>query len=388
MSLDSEKTGLIPNSPIHCISTKEKVGLIAALFPTIPVMIGTIIRYPFSKNPSSALRKELIKYFARKMLCQITILQTQWVLPTSTEAYVTWIRSRTDVSSEPSTENFESEGFKIHWIGSQSARKIILHYPSGGYAMPLHKGHFDMLNSFRKKLEPKTDVKLAVLEYALTPYATYPTQFRQAVLALNHILSSGASPNDILLFGDSAGGLLLLQVIAHILHPYPTIPPLPQLSSPFLGLLFISPWVTFGSSSTPPTSKRNLDYLNHTILTIWGDAAKKGSALELTKPNHGQLCEPGGYWGEPMKAPSEWWNGVEKISTNILITSGDWEFLHNDIQEFGKSFKQAVAPRGVKINVLGEPNGVHMGPVFEKLWDFAPNTLTDVVIDWVYERII
>ncbi|GJJ15149.1 hypothetical protein Clacol_009424 [Clathrus columnatus] len=204
-------------------------------------------------------------------------------------------------------------------------------------------------------------------------------------MALLHILSGGASTNDILLCGDSSGGLLLTQIISHILHPYPSIPPLPTLSTPFLGILLISPWVTFGAPFSSNTVRKDRDYLTLDILQYWGSAAKEGTAL-LSAGEDGQ-AEPGGYWGEPMKATSDWWSGVDKIATNIFITSGEWEVLHDDIQQFGKAFKEAAGP-SVQVDVVSEPNGIHIGPVFGMLWDLGPNQLTDAVINWVYERMV
>ncbi|KAI0265811.1 hypothetical protein BC834DRAFT_1041487 [Gloeopeniophorella convolvens] len=85
----------------------------------------------------------------------------------------------------------------------------------------------------------------------MTPQAQFPTQFRQANAApVTHLLKQGAHPSNIVLCGESAGGNLALQVILHILHPLPDLPPPSALSAPLGVAELISP--TLGASRTIP----------------------------------------------------------------------------------------------------------------------------------------
>lgn len=87
------------------------------------------------------------------------------------------------IPKEPFTEAVASGG-KLHWVGNQTAKKVILFFhcksitfsflkiiiplTAGGMAMPLHNGHISLINYFRKEASRTNgvDVRIAFLEYS------------------------------------------------------------------------------------------------------------------------------------------------------------------------------------------------------------------------------
>jgi acetyl esterase/lipase len=71
---------------------------------------------------------------------------------------------------------------------------------------------------------------------ALAPEYPFPTQLRQALAAIEHLLGKGLSPFNIIA-GDPAGGNLVFQVASQMQHPHTSLPTVPLLQEPFAGLL-------------------------------------------------------------------------------------------------------------------------------------------------------
>ncbi len=85
---------------------------------------------------------------------------------------------------------------------------------------------------------------------ALVPDRAFPAQLTQTVLTIQHILDSGVSPENLQLVGDSAGGLLIHEVISHMLHPVEGVPIL-KISAPLAGAFLMSPWVRLRDTPRP-----------------------------------------------------------------------------------------------------------------------------------------
>lgn len=81
--------------------------------------------------------------------------------------------------------------------------------------------------------------------YTLTPHATYPTQFREAVEALRYITQDlGRSPREVILVGDSAGANLCLALLSHLSHPSLDAPQL-AITDTLKPVVLLSPWLSF-----------------------------------------------------------------------------------------------------------------------------------------------
>ena len=210
--------------------------------------------------------------------------------------------------------------------------------------------------------------------------ATYPVQFRQAVLALQQILKSGISPADILISGDSAGGLLAIQIISHHLHPHASVPPLSIPPVPFAGILAISPWVAFDSDA-PSFLHNDSDAVSMIPLRSWGKLTK-----ERIVPTNKDVPEE--YWSEPRDAPPTWWNGTEKVTNHIMVAYGGREGLRDDILSFLEKLREGLAGHQVDIVAAPDPVGVHIGSFLEMLRERGPDDLAIVMSRWAHDRLV
>jgi acetyl esterase/lipase len=106
------------------------------------------------------------------------------------------------------------------WIGDRTkAAKFVLFFHGGGYMQPINSGHLEWcLRSFVLGIK-EAEVAVACLQYGLAPTLQYPGKLRQAVAALNRLLASGITPRQIVIGGDSAGGHLAFDMLAHMLRP-------------------------------------------------------------------------------------------------------------------------------------------------------------------------
>jgi acetyl esterase/lipase len=173
--------------------------------------------------------------------------------------------------------------------------------------MPCGPGHMVWLDDLQKSLGP--DVSALLLAYGLAPEHTYPTQLKQAVELLRHLVETEKrSPSDLILGGDSAGGDLALGLLSHLAHPHPEIQPL-VLNEKIHAAMLISPWASLTQTHTPTlTTNAERDMLDARTLTRWS-AAFLGSTSPFA----------GDFYSEPVLASPEWWSGVADIVGEVLI---------------------------------------------------------------------
>ena len=152
-------------------------------------------------------------------------------------------------------------------------------------------------------------------------------------MLLNHVLSNlKIPPGNIIFTGDSAGAHLALSLLSHISHPHPsTTVPIPSvnLSSPLLGAVLISPWISFDLSTD--SFKRN----------AWKDciaveSEKQWSSAFLSCPwPHEEVSDE---YNQAITADSSWWKDL-KVE-QILVTAGEEEVLVDGIREFVEKFSK------------------------------------------------
>ncbi|KAF8590158.1 hypothetical protein K439DRAFT_1612159 [Ramaria rubella] len=372
------------------------------------------LRYSVSSASYSqpSLRREISRSVICWLLIKLNVAQLQWVMPNCSKAYedwicATWKRPAGD-RLELITEVMEKDGIysKLHWIGRRDFKKVLLYY-HGDLIFFLcsifvvlimlvmeYKGEVllcpyivaicDLFNYFCEEIKCRSgeEVKIALPEYTLTPHAKYPTQYQQAVLTLQHILASGISPADIVISGDSAGGMLMFQVLSHILHPHPLLLVIPVPSVLFAGILAISLWLIF--ECTAPSIRDNVrDLIAAQSVHDYAEKVCKGSVLSETQ---GEL---GGYWSEPLKAPAEWWDHTGAVTGHLLLTYGEWEFLRDHVVLLGETLDVALRAGGkVDLMVWNEQRGIHDSPVMDTALGRAPNDITKAIAGWIHDRIV
>ncbi|KAI0031681.1 Alpha/Beta hydrolase protein, partial [Vararia minispora EC-137] len=259
---------------------------------------------------------------------------------TTGDNYCGWVKSKRIAEVSEGV----GEGAYLHWIGEKSLGKVLLFFHGGGYSLPMLPTSFDMLLSFKNDVKSSLgDIGVCVLEYSLTPGSPFPKQLSQANAALMHLLSSGVSASDIVLAGDSAGGNLVLQLLSHILHPLPSIPPPPELSSPLRGAYMISPWV--GMDDSWPSFEQNAehDIIDPSLYRLFAEEIAAGMTPDLLS------------WVRPVSAQQDWWTGLVGVVPSILVTAGKRECLYDEIDRISTTLKAHVP----QLKTFIEENGVH-----------------------------
>jgi acetyl esterase/lipase len=204
-------------------------------------------------------------------------------------------------------------------------------------------GYFKFYTQLIKDLRA-TGKSVAVfsLTYTLAPHATYPTQLRQAVSCLAHILDTKRSPSTVFLGGDSAGGNLVCGVLSHLAHPHPEIDEL-KLESNLGGAVLIAPW-TLLDTEFPGEQYHGGDIITTAVAAPWA-TAYIGSAKR-------------DYYTDLSHAPADWFASFPVDS--VLITGGGNEIMLPIILDFAKRFKEGF--ENVKL-VVGFRE-CHVAPVY------------------------
>jgi acetyl esterase/lipase len=174
----------------------------------------------------------------------------------------------------------------------------------------------------------------------LAPGAIYPRQLQQAAALLSHVLENlKIKPENIILTGDSAGANLCTQLLSHLSHPHPStslnIPPV-ALSAPLRGVVLISPWVNFDTSTPSFINNEQKDCVSQSAGKAWSAAF-----LACPWPHHAASD----YYNQAVTAPPEWWEGLKVES--VLIVAGADEVLVDGIMEFKENLEKGFGKEKV-----------------------------------------
>ena len=127
----------------------------------------------------------------------------------------------------------------------EKSHRIVLQLHGGGYINPLGNGHRSLCVKQMVLAGAKSGY---MLDYRTAPEHTYPAALEDAINAYEDILAKGADPKEIVVFGDSAGGNLALELSLY----------LREHNRPQPGaVVLISPWTTFETNL--PSRKRNAE---------------------------------------------------------------------------------------------------------------------------------
>lgn len=281
----------------------------------------------------------------------------------------------------------------MHWLGDPNADIVILYCHGGGYTQPATSGTFLYLQHIiditlssstpenpKKKKEKETEGKRKtvaglVLAYSLSIDDAYPTQLKQAVATLSHLLKTH-HPCNIMISGDSAGGDLVLGLLSHILHPHPQIPGVEMVAGGrFAGVVLYSPMTTFQENWE--SVRRNgdagagggVDMIPVRRIRWWGAVLHDMHTLE----DNGEEKEvkeflQGDAYTEPCLNKETWWVGLDKIVEGLLVTCGSDEvYLDSILETVGKVRKGWVGGGGDEdgVMVVETKGEAHIGPIVE-----------------------
>lgn len=221
-------------------------------------------------------------------------------------------------------------GVNAFWLGDhKTAKYIVVYFHGGGFSLAGEDTHLKFWNTVHTDLE-SSNVPIATLflEYTLVPHATYPTQIREAVEAVNYVLSDLKRPaSDIILAGDSAGGNMALAVLSHIGHPSPDLPPVNLSATDKLkALVLIAPWTSFRQDF--PSAERNKykDIVSSFAGSTWSKDYMGGKE---TSP-----------YAEALTAPDGWWTDA-KVEQLLAVAGAD-ELLVDPINEWFAKYKVCI----------------------------------------------
>ena len=103
---------------------------------------------------------------------------------------------------------------RLNWIsaGPTELRKVVLYFHGGGYVAGSAATHQGML----ARLSKLAGVEVCAPDYRLAQEAPFPAAYDDAVAAWLALRALGYRPQDIILGGDSAGGGLMLALLAYL----------------------------------------------------------------------------------------------------------------------------------------------------------------------------
>lgn len=156
---------------------------------------------------------------------------------------------------------------------------VLLYFHGGGYRNGIvSEGHVPVVLDCAAAARAS---RLVFLEYtlAVAPESRYPGQLVQAAHALNHLLNEQhLRPSQIILGGDSAGGNLVLALLAHLHDPAPGVPRISagfgETKEQFKGVFLFSPWVTTSLAAASFRENASRDYLHENVVEMFLDIWK------------------------------------------------------------------------------------------------------------------
>lgn len=227
-------------------------------------------------------------------------------------------------------------------LAQHPRERVFFYIHGGGYRKPLNPAaHMPVVLESAEALEAG---RIFLLEYSLTPGLQYPGQLYQAASALNLLLANfDCQLGDMVLGGDSAGGNLVLALIAHIKQPHPLVPIISSLAGDdkLRGAVAISPWVSQTYNTKSVVENTPKDYLSPVSMTKFTE--KWAPKEEL--------------WANSLKAPVDFWKELPVKRT--LLTVGAFEILRDDVRELATRMGAKTDQESV-VRYVESPAEIHV----------------------------
>ncbi|KAF9461392.1 Alpha/Beta hydrolase protein [Collybia nuda] len=342
-------------------SLTEKLALIASLFLHLPFALAwALLISPFNpSNANKSWKRVLLEKISSFSCEQWSIASFQWLLGDTYYAYVNWTKK----NNLPVLADDIGENARLLWVGRARTDRVILYFHGGGFHFPLTSFGAGFWKHTLTELQDRgVDAGLVILNYSLAPAVSFPTPLKQAVRALEHLISIGVSPENIQITGDSAGANLALQLISHLLHPLDGIPHI-KLSAPIRGVYLMSPWVSMPSLASVISSTDSV--VSGKAILGWG------------RQIMGEIPESQRCYIEVGKAPKTWFKNAKTVVHRVLMTIGEEELLREDDVVFADQFcRDHDGARYIM-----QKNGVHVEPYFD-FFDNGPNVSKSCVAVW------
>ncbi|KIM41817.1 hypothetical protein M413DRAFT_445032 [Hebeloma cylindrosporum] len=356
--------------PRNKLTLLDKLQMFMTLLPAPLAIAWALLKSPFTSYGRARSWKRIV--MDRASLIVMTGMnrrQARAFFGPTRKAYDDFVKSK---KWEPVVEELGDDA-RLLWIGPKHTDRVLLYFHGGALVFGTVASSPAFWNYMQENLKKRgKPTGAAILNYSLVPDQMFPIQLKQTVLAIQHLIDSGAKPQNIQLVGDSVGGTMIHQVLSHILHPVEGVPIL-KLSGPLGGGYMMSPWTRM--LDTPDncliTDREGKgDFLTRRVGLYWANKVIDGvpeSAYPYLNAN---------------TAPTGWLDGVDKHIKRILITAGEMEVLRDEILKYSK----AVAKYHPETTTIVHENGIHIDPLFDFLvGDDARGTLTPKILEWLDE---
>jgi monoterpene epsilon-lactone hydrolase len=140
-------------------------------------------------------------------------------------------------------------GLPVEWLTPKNAPedKLILYLHGGGYIMGGCSTHRQIVSHIARA----AGFRAVVPEYRLAPEHPFPAAIDDAVAVYRSLISTGLTPDDIILVGDSAGGGLAMALLLSLRDAGDPLPAAVCLLSPWLDLALTGETITTRADSDP-----------------------------------------------------------------------------------------------------------------------------------------
>lgn len=245
----------------------------------------------------------------------------------------------------------------------------LLYFHGGGYRNVLNgEGHVPIVLDCAAAARVS---KVVFLEYTLTPDLKYPGQLAQAARALDFLLydKQGTRPSQLIVGGDSAGGNLVLALLAHLKQPHPAtgIPPVAgfKASDQFKAISLLSPWVTIPCTARSFAENASRDYLSAQLAETF---------LDLWRPREGDV------WADPLRAGADFWKKNALPASRVFISAGGFEAFRDDVVSMAGVFEAAL---GERLTFVLAPGEVHVQAAVDKALGLPPTKSLVALLEWL-----
>ncbi|KAF9449697.1 alpha/beta-hydrolase [Macrolepiota fuliginosa MF-IS2] len=359
----SEISPLLPRATQY--GRPSLMDRIKMFFTLLPLPIVIIWSFLFKSGKTKSKKRVVFDRSLRYVVNSLNVRQLQHVMGTTRGVYDAWCKRN---NLGPDVEGV-GEGANLLWVGERGLDKVIIYLHGGAFLLPPFTYNLDFFHHVRTVLRQRgVNASVVLVEYTLVPEAIFPTPLKQAVAAINHLMNLGVDPQNMQLVGDSAGGNLVTQVLAHLLHPLESerVPAL-SLPAPFKGVYVLSPWVDLTNIFKTLDSGEDTDFLTVRTLTSWGSTIL------------GPVSAKNRDYVEPNSAAEDWWKGVDAFVDRVLITAGEDECLKNEIIRFHSTFDNFHS----HAKLVVQDEGIHNDPLLDFAVGKRDGSTTQFIIDWL-----
>ncbi len=252
------------------------------------------------------------------------------------------------VPEDVAVEAGEIAGRRVEWYTPPTplADRTLIYFHGGGY----FAGSIDSHRSLVARMARALNIRAVSVDYRLAPEFPFPAGLDDAVAVLGELVAHGASPDGLIVGGDSAGGGLATALLMRQRDDEGHRP---------AGAILISPWLDLtGTSEAMQTVGKKDPMLDPDGLRMAG-AAYAGDHLRSP------LASP--LFGDPQDLPP------------ILVFAGTLDILVDDT----RSFVTAAQGANVDIESHVEDGLMHVWPFVDGLPETA--VALEQMASW-YER--